>query len=81
MADTVRKSDLELAVEAVLRLPEVNQAEIARFLRDYVEEQHAPSLLTDEQRAEVRRRLADPDPVLIDHDDVFDEIENLLREK
>ncbi len=71
MADTAHKSDLDAAFEAVRKLPPENQAEIIRFLREYVEEQHAPSLLTEEQNEEVRRRLADPNPVLIPQDEVF----------
>lgn len=81
MTDSELKSDLEAAIDAVMKLPAANQAEIARFLREYVEEQRAPSLLTKEQRAEVLRRLADPNPVYYTQEEVFDEIEKLLSEK
>jgi hypothetical protein len=85
MADTISNADLEpelkAILEVVLKLRPENQAEILRFLKEYVTEQNSPSLLTDEQAAEVRRRLAEPNPVYTDQEDVFAEMDAMLREK
>ncbi|MDZ4760683.1 MAG: hypothetical protein SGJ21_06385 [Alphaproteobacteria bacterium] len=64
------ESALKSAFEAVLNLPEENQAEVAQILLRYVEEQRSPSLLTGSQRAEVRRRLSDPDREMVPHEEV-----------
>lgn len=60
---------LQKAFEQAQTLPEAQQDAAGAALLDYLED--ARSLqLTDEQVAEVRRRLADPSPRLMGPDDV-----------
>lgn len=56
------QSALKTAYEKALQLPEAEQAVAADILEDFLD-QHASGLrLNEEQIAEVRRRLADPEP-------------------
>jgi hypothetical protein len=53
---------LKEALERVERWPEDRQDYAAELLREMDEVSNSASRLTDEQAAEVRRRLGDPDP-------------------
>lgn len=60
---------LQKAFDRAQRLPEDQQDAAAGALLDYLE--HMQSMqLTDEQVAEVRRRLADQNPALVTLDEV-----------
>jgi len=61
---------LEQALVEVKKLPASEQDGAAGALIDYLARRQN-SLLTDEQRAEVRRRLADPNRVLVAADEVW----------
>jgi hypothetical protein len=61
---------LEEALIQVRKLPPSEQDGAAGALIDYLSRRR-DSLLTDEQRAEVRRRLADPNRVLVPADEVW----------
>ncbi len=75
------ESALKAAYEKVLTLPEAEQAEAAELLDEFVEQRTSTLRLSDEQIEEVRRRLAEPNPVYYSQEEVFDEIEKLLNEK
>jgi hypothetical protein len=67
---------LEHALREVERLPESEQDAAAGALLDYVK--HMRELqLTDEQVAEVRRRIANPDRKLISHAEARERISRL----
>jgi hypothetical protein len=58
-------------LDRVLSWPPERQADVAHVV-ELMEEQDKSGLrLSDEQAAEVRRRLADPDPETIPAEDVF----------
>lgn len=59
---------LEQALREVKQLAEADQNAAAGALLDYVKHMHDVRL-TDAQVAEVRRRMADPDRVLVSHAD------------
>ena len=61
---------LEQALIEVKKLPASEQDAAAGALIDYLARRQ-DSLLSDEQRAEVRRRLADPNRVLIHAEEVW----------
>lgn len=65
------ESALKAAYEKALELPEADQAEAAGLLDDFVAQRTSTLRLSDEQVAEVKRRLAEPDPVLIPQEEVF----------
>jgi hypothetical protein len=65
-------SKLDRALKKLRDLPEERQEAVAQQLLWLIEdEQSGESLLTDEQWAELDRRLADPNPEYVDHDQVF----------
>ena len=66
---SVSESALKIAYEKALSLPEEDQVEAAELLDEFVEQR--TFRLTEEQQSEVRRRLADPNPVLILQEEVF----------
>lgn len=67
---------LQKAFEQASELPEDQQDAAAGALLDYLD--HMQGLhLTDEQVAEVRRRLADPSPNLLSLDDVKERLARL----
>jgi len=53
---------LKEAIERVQTWPEERQEDAAKMLLDMETQDKAAYRLTDEQAAEVERRLADPDP-------------------
>jgi hypothetical protein len=58
----MKKEQIKAVLDRVLTWPPERQEDAARILTE-MEEQDATDLhLTDEQVAEVERRLADPDP-------------------
>jgi hypothetical protein len=59
---------LDETIARVKELPASEQDAAALALIDHLDEQQ-DTLLTDEQRAEVRRRLADPDRVLVSYEE------------
>lgn len=68
---------LDETLAKVAALPAEEQDAVAFAVIDYLEERkHAK--LTDEQLAEVRRRRADPDQVLVSHEDSRDFIKRLI---
>ena len=72
------ESALKTAYEHALTLPEAEQAEAAELLEEFVAQRTASYRLSDEQIAEVRRRLADPNPVLIPQEEVFTKLRKRL---
>jgi hypothetical protein len=71
------ESALKTAYEAALKLPEAEQAEAAELLTHFVDER-ASLRLSDEQVAELRRRLAKPNPKFYSQEEVFAEVRRLL---
>ncbi len=60
---------LEKAIEEVRRLPESEQDAAAATLMDFLESRN-DSVLTDEQLAEIDRRLAEPEGPLLSLEEV-----------
>ncbi len=54
---------LEKAFDEARTLPDDRQDEVAQWIRDFVEQERAPLTLSAPQREEVRKRLAEPQPV------------------
>ena len=68
---SMTKDQLKAVLDRVLTWPQQRQQDAAEMLT-LMEEQDSSTLrLTDEQAAEVRRRLADPSPNRIPAEDVF----------
>jgi hypothetical protein len=57
-------------LDRVLTWPEERQADVAHMLELMEEQDHSPVRLTDEQVAEVQRRLADPNPKFLTLEEV-----------
>jgi hypothetical protein len=68
----VTKEQVRVILDRVLTWPPERQADVAHVI-ELMEEQDSSSTLrlTDEQAAEVRRRLANPSPKRIPAKDVF----------
>jgi hypothetical protein len=65
------KAELKEILDRVLTWPPERQADVVRMV-ELMEEQDSSALrLTDEQAAEVRRRLASPSPSRIPAEEVF----------
>jgi hypothetical protein len=65
------KAEVKEILDRVLTWPPERQADVAHVL-ELMEEQDSSALrLTDEQAAEVRRRLAGPSPQTIPAEEVF----------
>ena len=65
------KAELKEILDRVLTWPPERQADVAHVV-ELMEQQDSNSLrLTDEQAAEVRRRVASPSPQTIPADEVF----------
>ena len=62
---------LEELLDRVKDWPEERQEDAARVLLAMEKQDRSPYRLTDEQAAEVRRRLADPNPKTIPIEQVF----------
>ena len=60
---------LEQALLEVRKLPPSEQDAAAVALLDYLSDMRSYQL-TDEQRAEIHRRVTDPNPVLLSYDEV-----------
>jgi hypothetical protein len=56
------------AIERVKSLPDDRQREAAEILLDFVEDQNIDVLLTQEQIAEIERRLGDDEPFASDEE-------------
>lgn len=56
------------AIERVKSLPDDRQREAAEILLDFVEDQNRDVLLTQEQIAEIERRLGDDEPFASDEE-------------
>lgn len=68
----MKMEQLRAVLDRVLTWPPERQEDAARVLTE-MEEQHTNDLsLSDEQAAEVERRLADPDPKLLSLEEVQD---------
>ena len=65
------KDQITAVFERVRTWPEKRQEDAARVLLEMEEQDKSTLRLTDEQAAEVRRRLADPDRKTIPAEEVF----------
>ncbi len=54
---------LDMAFDEAKTLPDDRQEQIGQWVRDFVEQERSTAALSAEQRAEVERRLANPEPV------------------
>jgi len=63
-------SKLDAVLERIRQLPQDRQDAIAVDLEFMLEDEEKGPLLTDEQWAELERRLADPNPDYIPHEEV-----------
>ena len=64
------KSEVKEALDRVLSWPEGRQKDALQVLIEMEEQDKSPYRLTDEQVAEVRRRLADPNPKFLTLEEV-----------
>jgi hypothetical protein len=67
--DAMTKEQVKEILDRVLTWPPERQANAVRVLTE-MEQQDSSLRLTDEQAAEVRRRLADPNPKFLTLDEV-----------
>jgi hypothetical protein len=65
------KEQVKEILERVLTWPPERQADVAEVVTLMEEQDKSALRLTDEQAAEVRRRLADPDRTTIPAEEVF----------
>ena len=65
------KDQLKAVLDRVLTWPQQRQQDAAEMLTLMEEQDNSTLRLTDEQAAEVRRRLADPSPKRIPAEEVF----------
>ena len=64
------KEQVKAVLDRVLSWPPERQEEAARVLTQMEEQDPSPYQLTDEQLAEVKRRLADPTPKFLTLEEV-----------
>ena len=64
------KSQVKEALDRVLMWPEERQEDAVQVLTEMEEQDKSPYQLTDEQTAEVRRRLAEPNPKFLTLEEV-----------
>jgi hypothetical protein len=64
------KEQVKEVLDSVLTWPQQRQEDAARILREMEEQDRSPYHLTDEQMAEVKRRLADPNPKFLTLEEV-----------
>lgn len=62
MISPMTKEQVKKVLDRVLTWPPERQADLAHIVELMEEQDISPLRLSDEQAAEVRRRLADPDP-------------------
>jgi hypothetical protein len=66
---------LEIVLERIRQLPQDRQDAIAADLEILLRDEEQGSLLTDEQWAEVKAELANPDQEYIPHEEIVAEFE------
>ena len=71
---------LEKAMKAAETLSPQDQDEVAGVMLEMIEQRQHGSLLTEEQQAEVLRRLANPNRVLIPMEEVFTRLDRLRQD-
>jgi len=64
------KKQVKEILDRVLTWPQERQKDAARVLTEMEEQDASPCRLTDEQVAEVKRRLADPNPKFLTLEEV-----------
>jgi hypothetical protein len=64
------KDQVKEILNRVLSWPPERQADVARMLTEMEAQDASPLRLTDEQVAEVKRRLADPNPKFVTLEEV-----------
>jgi hypothetical protein len=64
------KDQVKKVLDRVLTWPQRRQEDAARILSEMEEQDASPYRLTDEQVAEVKRRLADPNPKFLTLEEV-----------
>jgi hypothetical protein len=62
MVSQMTQDQVKKVLERVLTWPSERQADLAHIAELMEEQDNSPLRLSEEQAAEVRRRLADPDP-------------------
>lgn len=65
------KEQVKQVLDRVLTWPPERQADVVQIIEVMEQQDHSDLRLSDEQVAEVRRRLANPDPNPIPAEDVF----------
>jgi hypothetical protein len=69
-ADPMTREQVKEILDRVLSWPPERQADVVRVVKLMEEQDASPLQLTDEQMAEVRRRLADPNPKFVTLEEV-----------
>jgi hypothetical protein len=64
------KEQVKAALDRVLNWPPERQADVVQLIESMEEQDKSPLRLSDEQVAEVERRLADPNPRFLTLDEV-----------
>jgi hypothetical protein len=64
------KDQIKAVLDRVLTWPPERQADVARIVMLMEEQDNSTLRLSDEQMAEVKRRLADPDPKFLTLEEV-----------
>jgi len=64
------RDQLKAVLDRVLTWPRERQEDAARLLTEMEEQNESPYQLTDEQAAELKRRLADPNPKFLTIEEV-----------
>jgi hypothetical protein len=66
----MNKEQVRAVLDRVLNWPAERQADVVQVIESMEEQDRSPLHLSDEQVAEVRRRLADPNPRFLTLDEV-----------
>lgn len=74
------ESALKAAYERASTLPKEVQEQLAGMLNEMVDQHTSDLHLNPEQVEEVRRRLADPNPMYVEQEQVFAEVRKFLKE-
>jgi hypothetical protein len=64
------KEQVKAILDRVLRWPPERQADVVQIIESMEEQDRSPLRLSEEQVAEVKRRLADPNPRFLTLDEV-----------